>query len=73
VLEIRSSEKKRHREELLRVFTSLASDPFIRGERIEKDNTGRDCQVKRFGRWAVTYWPEHIGSLVHIIDVERLS
>ena len=73
VLEVFSLAKKRHREELLRIFTGLTSDPFVRGDWIQKDNTGRECQIKRFGPWVVTYWPEHLGSLVHIIDVERLS
>jgi hypothetical protein len=43
VLQYFSSAKKRHREELLRIFTSLANDPFSRGDWIQKDNTGRDC------------------------------
>jgi hypothetical protein len=73
VLEFFSSARKRHREELLRVFAALGNDPFIRGDWIQKDNVGRNCQVKRFGPWAVTYWPEHLGGLIHIIDVERLS
>jgi hypothetical protein len=73
VLEIFSSAKKRYREELLRIFASLASNPSIRGNWVQKDSTGRDCQVKRFGPWSVTYWPEHLVSQVHIIDVERLS
>ncbi len=73
VLEVFSSAKKRHREELLRIFTTLANNPFVQGNWVQKDATGRDCQVKRFAAWVVTYWPEHIGSLVHIIDVERLS
>ena len=73
VLESFSSAKKRQREELLRIFSSLAGDPFTRGDWIQKDSAGRYCQVKRFGPWEVTYWSEHIGNLVHIIDVERLS
>jgi hypothetical protein len=73
VLESFSSAKKRYREELLRIFSTLASDPFTRADWIQKDSAGRDCHVKRFGPWVVTYWPEHIGSLLHIIDVERLS
>lgn len=73
VLESFSSAKKRHREELLKIFACLASDPSMHGDWVQKDNAGRDCQVKRFGAWAITYWPEHIGSLIHIIDVERLS
>ena len=72
VLEVFSSVKKRHREELLRIFSYLATDPYVRGDWTQKDNTRRDCQVKRFGRWVVTYWPEHLSNLVHIIDVERL-
>ena len=42
VLESFSSAKKRHREELLRIFTNLASDPFTRGDWIQKDSAGRD-------------------------------
>ena len=73
VLESFSLAKKRHREELLRIFASLADDPFMRGDWVQKDSSGRECQVKRFGAWTVTYWPEHLGSLIHVIDVERLS
>jgi hypothetical protein len=58
--------------ELLRIFARLANDPFIEGGNTQKDSTGRHCQVKRFGAWSVTYWPEHLASQVHIIDVERL-
>ncbi len=72
VLEVFASAKKRHREELLRIFAALANDPFVRGDWIQKDSAGRDCQVRRFGAWAVTYWPEHLANLIHVIDVERL-
>ncbi len=72
VLELFSGATKRRREELLRIFGSLADNPSMRGDWIQKDSAGRDCQVKRFAAWVVTYWPEHIVGLVHIIDVERL-
>jgi hypothetical protein len=72
VLERFSEAKKRHREELLRIFAGLADDPSMRGDWVQKDSAGRDCQVKRFGAWSVTYWPEHLGSVIHIIDIERL-
>jgi hypothetical protein len=55
------------------VFADLADNPSVRGEWTQKDNAGRDCEVKRFGPWSVTYWPEHLTNLIHIIDVERLS
>jgi hypothetical protein len=72
VLRIFAEGKKRHREELLRIFARLAADPFIAGDRMQRDSTGRHCQVKRFGAWSVTYWPEHFTNQIHIIDVARL-
>ena len=72
VLRVFASAPKRQREELLRIFDHLASDPFQKGDAIQRDHTGRDCQVKRFGPWSMTYWPEHLVSEIHVIDVERL-
>jgi len=72
VLRVFAESKKRHREELLRIFARLAADPFINGDSTRRDAAGRDCQVKRFGGWSLTYWPEHFAKQIHIIDVERL-
>jgi hypothetical protein len=72
VLRVFAESKKRHREELLRIFARLATDPFIDGDKTQRDSTGRHCQVKLFGAWSVTYWPEHLAKEVHIIDVQRL-
>ena len=72
VLRVFAESKKRHREELLKIFERLATDPFIEGDVTQKDSTGRHCQVKRFGAWSVIYWPEHFANQIHIIDVERL-
>ena len=72
VLQVFAEAKKRHRDELLRIFTRLATDPYIEGDSEQRDSTGRHCQVKRFGAWLVTYWPEHLANQVHIIDVQRL-
>jgi hypothetical protein len=72
VLLVFTEAKKRHREELLRIFAGLANDPFVVGDTTQRDATGRYCQVKRFGAWSVTYWPEHLASQIHIIDVERV-
>ena len=49
VLGVFAEAKKRHREELLRIFARLATDPFIEGDSTQRDATGRHCQVKRFG------------------------
>ena len=72
VLQIFISSPKRRRDELLRVFDRLASDPFLPGDFVQLDDAGRSCQVKRFGHGVVTWWAEHLGSRVHIIDADLL-
>ena len=72
VLHVFSAASKRQREELLRIFDFLSREPFTSGDSTQADRTGRRCQVKRFGPWSVTYWPEHLVNEIHILDVERL-
>jgi hypothetical protein len=72
VLQAFSSAKKRHREELLRIFDALASNPFVESDSTQNDTAGRPCRVKRFGPWTVTFWPEHLANEIHIVDVYRL-
>jgi len=72
VLQVFSSCKKRQREQLLRIFDHLAANPFLNGDSVQRDSVGRPCQVKRFGPWTVTYWPEHLGNKIHIVDVDLL-
>jgi len=57
----------------LRIFEFLASAPFTEGDNVQLDRAGRGCQVKRFGEWLIVYWPEHLVSEIHILDVERLT
>ncbi len=72
VLQLFFSARKRDREELLRIFDHLAANPHLKGDSVQLDNTGRPCQVSRFGVWSITWWPEHLLKQLHIIDVERL-
>jgi hypothetical protein len=72
VLQVFAASTKRQRESLLRIFDFLAQSPFTEGETVQLDRTGRSCQVKRFGEWLIVYWPEHLASEIHILDVERL-
>src|SRR4051812_14342673 len=72
VLELFTGANRRQREKLLRIFDQLAGNPFQEGESLQKDNLGRSLQVKRFGEWTVTYWPEHLGNQIHMIAVEHL-
>jgi len=73
VLRLFISLPRRRREELLRIFDQLAADAFQQGDSLQPDDTGRDCQVKRFGFWVVTWWAEHLANQVHIIAVDRLQ
>jgi hypothetical protein len=63
---------KRDREQLLRAFDSLLQTPSQRGEWTRRTASGRELQVKRFGRWLVVFWPDHAVREVRIIDVERI-
>lgn len=73
VLDIFASLPKRQRERLLRIFDSLAEDPFQHGDTVQIDSVGRPCEVKRFGDWTIIWWSEHIGTKVHILAVEHLK
>ena len=73
VLDVFASLPKRQRERLLRAFDSLAENPFLHGDTIQRDSTGRPCEVKRFGEWTVIWWSEHIAKKVHILAVEHLK
>jgi len=72
VLAVFAAGTKRQREKLLRIFGELTSDPFLAGDAIQLDHIGRPLQVRRFGEWTVTYWPEHLGNHIHIVALEHL-
>lgn len=63
---------KRQREKLLRIFAELTGNPFLTGDTIQRDHVGRPLQVRRFGEWTITYWPEHLANQIHIIAIEHL-
>jgi hypothetical protein len=72
VLEIFAALPKRQRDKLLDIFRRLCADPFIAGDLTHTDHVGRVCQVKRFGEWLVTFWPEHLASELHVIAIQHL-
>ena len=72
VLHVFATPTKRQRQELLRIFDFFAREPFTEAENAQRDHVGRQCQVKRFGRWTAIDWPEHLANEIHILDVDRL-
>ena len=61
----------RQRGEFVRLFRSLAENPFEPGERSFKDSSGRDIQKKDFGRWRVSYWTDHPLQEVRIVGIQK--
>ena len=72
VVEFFSFVTSRERSELLGVFDSLTRDPFQRSSYLQKTLEGRELQVKRFGRWLVTYWLDQPVKEMRIVDVVRV-
>jgi hypothetical protein len=72
IVEFFAACRKRERGELLRIFTCLADDPFQRSDYVQRLPGERELQVKRFGKWLVSYWPDHPVAEVRIVDVERI-
>jgi hypothetical protein len=56
VLKLFTERNRREREELLKIFHALAGSPYQLGEWRQKTKSGRDLQVKRFGKWLISYW-----------------
>lgn len=72
VLEVFAASSKREREQLMRIFAGLADDPFQKGDYIERTTSGREVQMKRFGKWLVTYWPDDPVTELRIIDLRKV-
>ncbi len=72
VLELFTGRGKREREELLRIFKSLADSPYQTGDWRQKTKSGRELQVKRFGKWLVTFWLDAPVLEVRIVDLEKI-
>jgi hypothetical protein len=51
---------------------TLAESPYQTGEWRQKTKSGREVQVKRFGRWLVTFWLDDPVREVRIIDVKKI-
>ena len=72
VLDFFSNCTKREREQLMRVFLALADDPFQKGDYVQRTASGREVQVKRFGKWLITFWPDDPVTELRIIDLRKV-
>ena len=60
----------RQREDLIRIFRFLASDPSHEGDSSFKDSSFREIRKKRFGKWVIAYWPDHPVREVRIVGLQ---
>jgi hypothetical protein len=58
------------RENVMRFTRSLADNPNTAGDFTEKDNTGRIVQVKVIGRYAITFWADHVVSEIKVTHIK---
>jgi hypothetical protein len=72
VLEFFSASNKREREQLMRIFMVLADNPFQKGDYVQKSASGRTLQVKRFGKWLITYWPDDPVTELRVVDIAKV-
>jgi hypothetical protein len=72
VVNLLSVVSRRERESLLTAFGALANDPFQRGDYFIRTTGERDVQVKRFGKWLITFWTDHGNCEVRIIEIKSL-
>jgi len=72
VLRLFTSCRTGDRDELLRIFSRLGDNPFQKGDYTQKTASLREVQVKRFGKWFVTFWPDHGECELRIVEVKRL-
>ncbi|HEX4265459.1 MAG TPA: hypothetical protein VH597_14075 [Verrucomicrobiae bacterium] len=63
---------KREREDLLKIFKALAESPYQTGEWRQKTKSGGELQVKRFGKWLVSFWLDDPVLEIRIVDIKKL-
>jgi len=61
----------RQRERFIKIFRSLANEPYQAGEYIFRDSAGREIQKKQFVEWWVSYWPDHAVKELRIVGVQK--
>jgi hypothetical protein len=64
--------KARERHELLQIFRHLAANPHQRGDYVQRTASLREIQVKRFGKWLVTDWPDSAVGELRVVDMRKL-
>jgi len=72
-LDVFSASTKRERDQLVKVFRTLAESPMEAGDFAETGASGRRVEVQRLGKWLISYWPDHAVKELRVVDITRLT
>ena len=64
--------RAKRRQTLIRFLEELRAEPQSRGDFQERDDTGRELQVKRHHEFLLTFWTDHSAKEVRIVDIEPI-
>lgn len=59
----------KQRNQIIDFIRSLRERPDTPGDFTDKDSSGRECQVKIVGAYAITYWLDDPVHVVMVVDV----
>jgi len=60
------------RNALQQFFDLLENYPYLRGDTTERDDVGREVQVRFLSKFKVVYWADHAVKEVRILRLDRL-
>jgi hypothetical protein len=59
------------RQQISLFIDSLANDPNRSGDFAERDDSGRQIEIKVLGEFAITYWTDHAVREVKVLDIRK--
>lgn len=62
----------RERGQIIDALDELARNPTQRGDWVAKDETGRSIQIKRVGRFLLSYWADSFVKELRVINIESV-
>ena len=63
---------RREREQCLKIFQSLADDPYQRGNFYTLDLLGRQIQHQTVPPWEISFWSNHADKEVRVVGLRKI-
>ena len=71
VVEALKSIPREQQRRLSSFLDTLPGDPFQIGDYTEHDASQREIRIKIVGKFAITYWSDHVAKEVKVVDIAR--